>query len=530
MMVDAKKTGALIAELRHERELTQAQLGQRLGVADRTVSRWETGGGLPDVSMLADLATELGVTVDELLTGERAPRPDGELQGTMTGLRTGPALAALARSGTSLVLRCLQALGAVVCVWFAPWALRFVPDKAGWAVAALLLAAAAFLGVDAVFCVCRAAALRRACRDDRDPVRIQVDETGCRWNRDGVEYRFPHRALRRIDRWKQGFVLVWKGGLAFVGTEDEPWVALASAKSGAAYRNCRLSAGPALVAVLLVSAFLGTKTADWQYTRHLYQSWENTSSVQMVPGAQAPAAAPDFSGTEQRQYTVTEEGVWFSVDGAVTMISPQTSGALVRDPTDLVVGLAGDAALGALCPEGGGSYFVTVSTDDGAHWNRTHLGQLCRSAVWGTLFFPTESFGYAALGTDFSMGTGKESRAWFTLDGGVSWQEYPNVPQGEAQNLLCGFCALEDQSAVLSLTTSNEENWPLVYCTQDAGATWTQVQLPFEDAGIDYLHAVCSLTKDGSDYVLTLTQQPYADQTATFRAQQLSGPWTAQAS
>ena len=140
MMVDAKKTGALIAELRHERELTQAQLGQRLGVADRTVSRWETGGGLPDVSMLADLATELGVTVDELLTGERAPRPDGELQGTMTGLRTGPALAALARSGTSLVLRCLQALGAVVCVWFAPWALRFVPDKAGWAVSALLLA------------------------------------------------------------------------------------------------------------------------------------------------------------------------------------------------------------------------------------------------------------------------------------------------------------------------------------------------------------------------------------------------------
>lgn len=69
--MNATKTGSFIAELRRERGLTQRQLAETLLVSDKAVSRWETGRGLPDVENLAALADALGVSVAELLRGER---------------------------------------------------------------------------------------------------------------------------------------------------------------------------------------------------------------------------------------------------------------------------------------------------------------------------------------------------------------------------------------------------------------------------------------------------------------------------
>ena len=65
------KTGKFIAELRKEKGMTQEQLGAKLGVNSRSVSRWENGHGMPDISLLLTLADVLGVTVQELLEGSR---------------------------------------------------------------------------------------------------------------------------------------------------------------------------------------------------------------------------------------------------------------------------------------------------------------------------------------------------------------------------------------------------------------------------------------------------------------------------
>lgn len=59
-----------IRSLREERRLTQRALADALGVTDKAVSKWESGRGLPDISLVADLARELGVSVTELLTGD----------------------------------------------------------------------------------------------------------------------------------------------------------------------------------------------------------------------------------------------------------------------------------------------------------------------------------------------------------------------------------------------------------------------------------------------------------------------------
>lgn len=69
--MDVKKIGGFIAALRKERGLTQKELAERLGVSDRAVSKWERGLNLPDAALFEPLCRELGISVVELLRGER---------------------------------------------------------------------------------------------------------------------------------------------------------------------------------------------------------------------------------------------------------------------------------------------------------------------------------------------------------------------------------------------------------------------------------------------------------------------------
>lgn len=62
-------TGAVIKELREKKHLTQAELAERLCVSDKTISKWETAKGYPDISLLEPLATSLDVSITELISG-----------------------------------------------------------------------------------------------------------------------------------------------------------------------------------------------------------------------------------------------------------------------------------------------------------------------------------------------------------------------------------------------------------------------------------------------------------------------------
>jgi len=64
------KIGKFIAQRRKEKNLTQAQLAEKLNITDRAVSKWETGKGMPDSSIMLDLCSVLDVSVNELLSGE----------------------------------------------------------------------------------------------------------------------------------------------------------------------------------------------------------------------------------------------------------------------------------------------------------------------------------------------------------------------------------------------------------------------------------------------------------------------------
>ena len=69
--MNQQKIGALLRDLRKEKNLTQADLAEKLGVSNRSISRWENGMTMPDFDLLIELADFYGVDVREILDGER---------------------------------------------------------------------------------------------------------------------------------------------------------------------------------------------------------------------------------------------------------------------------------------------------------------------------------------------------------------------------------------------------------------------------------------------------------------------------
>ncbi|MGN1118945.1 MAG: helix-turn-helix domain-containing protein, partial [Oscillospiraceae bacterium] len=71
--MNQEKIGAFIAALRKEKGYTQREIADRLELSEKTVSKWECGKGLPDVVYMEPLCSLLGISVNELLAGERIP-------------------------------------------------------------------------------------------------------------------------------------------------------------------------------------------------------------------------------------------------------------------------------------------------------------------------------------------------------------------------------------------------------------------------------------------------------------------------
>lgn len=68
--MDNVKTGLLIAQIRKDKGYTQKELAEKINVSNATVSKWETGKGFPDISLLESLANSLDIKVSDIIAGE----------------------------------------------------------------------------------------------------------------------------------------------------------------------------------------------------------------------------------------------------------------------------------------------------------------------------------------------------------------------------------------------------------------------------------------------------------------------------
>lgn len=124
--MDAMKTGALIAQARKEKNLTQKDLAQNLHVSVQAVSKWERGLNFPDIALMEPLAELLELTVSELMAGERNAQAEEEL--VRSSLRMGKLLGHRARKWRRLFVALALAvvcLGGIV-------GYRWVRDNTEW--------------------------------------------------------------------------------------------------------------------------------------------------------------------------------------------------------------------------------------------------------------------------------------------------------------------------------------------------------------------------------------------------------------
>lgn len=85
--MNQEKIGKFINELRKENNMTQEQLAEKMGVTDKSISRWENGKTMPDISLLGTLADNLNITIQELLNGQKMTKNELlELKGTIENL------------------------------------------------------------------------------------------------------------------------------------------------------------------------------------------------------------------------------------------------------------------------------------------------------------------------------------------------------------------------------------------------------------------------------------------------------------
>ena len=82
--MEQQKVGSFLKELRKEQNLTQEQFAEQLGVSGRSVSRWETGINMPDISLLVEIAEFYDVSISEIIDGERkSEKMNKELEETV---------------------------------------------------------------------------------------------------------------------------------------------------------------------------------------------------------------------------------------------------------------------------------------------------------------------------------------------------------------------------------------------------------------------------------------------------------------
>lgn len=141
--MDQIRTGKFIRRLRTERGWTQSAFAGRLGVSEKTVSKWETGRGLPEVSLMLPVCELLGITVNELLAGERlegeAYRERAEERLLLTCDRTRP---------ETKVVICNAACWVSVAVWLTLIFIAAFCDLPVWARITMIVCA--ILGIAAV--------------------------------------------------------------------------------------------------------------------------------------------------------------------------------------------------------------------------------------------------------------------------------------------------------------------------------------------------------------------------------------------
>ena len=170
---------------------------------------------------------------------------------------------------------------------------------------------------------------------------------------------------------------------------------------------------------------------------------------------------------------------------------------------------------------------LCLSKDSGKSWEKHNFHtSMSLPAVHRFIGFTSSLEGYAALGSDFSMGTGEEKYLYLTHDGGTTWEE-KQLPLNGTSHTLTGICFLDNKRGIVSYEASSDSPYPLLYATEDAGVTWNELHVSWDEVNdeVSFLSKVDSLTFENDHYILTLGQGSNGSVKAAFKSSVMTEEW-----
>lgn len=153
---------------------------------------------------------------------------------------------------------------------------------------------------------------------------------------------------------------------------------------------------------------------------------------------------------------------------------------------------------------------LKISTDNGISWNEKSFdfinGDMHKSITHRIVGFNNQNFGYVALGTDWTMGTGESKKAYITNNSGNDWEPM-KLPETSSSKTLEDFIMYDENTGIVLLYNRDQNEFPYMYITNDRGKTWKNVeyidQIPNE---VVYISNIDLMEKKDNKYIITLSQ------------------------
>ena len=579
--MNENKIGKFITELRKEKNMTQKELAEKLYVTDKAVSKWERGLSLPDISLLEKLSEELEVDVSELLRGKRGKKEkinvEEEIKKAVEEIKSKQKsqkrkqLKIIAAIGLGIIL----ILGILIFLYkdykkYHPD--RIVEGENNYKIDYYRLQTKGLEELENI--------IKKT--DNISPyynisrVKIKVSKTGKLENFDldviffdnkrtyigDGYYRFKDSILtyNYFDKQKLLVENYSKNDtIDFINEQllkiplekqikesslKEYYVTYQSGETlekGTKIIDARNNKKIKVLSQKQLKNKVGgeIEKTDAYFAIKLNNGSEELSGPQYIYvfDPMEEVKPKNVSNIMQTDYYIGPDKLQFTRDYGASWIDAD----ITKEQIDETLNFYRDKSLNS------NSWFIStdedlpiayfygeeptlvISNDNGKTWTEHKLitseDTFNKPITQRVVGFTSKEFGYVALGTDWTMGSGEIKKIFFTYDGGKTWKE-KKAPEEGTSHILYDLCMYDDQVGVLVLRDRVDSAFPIVYTTQSGGEGWTKVKyadnnIPDE---VTYLTEVDSIDLNGntSTYYIKMGQGNGGTLKATFRTGDLT--------
>ncbi len=153
---------------------------------------------------------------------------------------------------------------------------------------------------------------------------------------------------------------------------------------------------------------------------------------------------------------------------------------------------------------------LKISTDNGITWSEKIFdiinNDIYKDITHRIVGFNDQNFGYVALGTDWTMGSGEFKKAYLTKNSGKDWESI-DLPENCTNKTLIDFIMYDENNGIVLLNNNQENEFPYMYITKDKGNFWERVEyahkIPKE---VVYISNIDFIEKKDNEYIITLSQ------------------------